>query len=103
TSYYVTFDRHRLLANQHSGFAHLIDIPFDNDSIHSFFGYGSSRDITPIQLVIEYTHYSLQQILQDLDYKHSSAAFLNILFDFITYSSDTDLLFINQAQFQPVP
>ncbi|CAF4152934.1 unnamed protein product, partial [Adineta steineri] len=52
---------------------------------------------------LEHTHYPLLQILQDLDYKHSSAAFLNILFDFITYSSDTDLLSINQAQFQPVP
>ncbi|CAF1493124.1 unnamed protein product, partial [Adineta steineri] len=53
--------------------------------------------------ILEHTHYPLQQILQDLDYKHSSAAFLNILFDFITYSSDTDLLSVNQTQFQPVP
>ncbi|CAF1468752.1 unnamed protein product, partial [Adineta steineri] len=168
----LPFDRHRLLADQHSGFAHLIDIPFDNDLIHSFLDYASSQDITPFQLgltifytflyklsqnqndlciscihanryrtelqnligmfvatlphriqihptysfnhlikqvqnefysILEHTHYPLQQILQDLDYKHSSAAFLNILFDFITYSSDTDLLSVNQTQFQPVP
>ncbi|CAF1259371.1 unnamed protein product [Adineta steineri] len=168
----LPFDRHRLLTDQHSGFAHLIDIPFDIDLIHSFLDYASSQDITPFQLgltifytflyklsqnqndlciscihanryrtelqnligmfvatlphriqihpaysfnhlikqvqnefysIFEHTHYPLLQILQDLDYKHSSAAFLNILFDFITYSSDTDLLSINQAQFQPVP
>ncbi|CAF4272018.1 unnamed protein product, partial [Adineta steineri] len=53
--------------------------------------------------ILEHTHHPLQQILQDLDYKHSSAAFLNILFDFITYSTDTDLRSVNQTQFQPVP
>ncbi|CAF1507424.1 unnamed protein product, partial [Adineta steineri] len=53
--------------------------------------------------IIGHTHYPLQQLLEDVDYKHSSAAFLNILFDFITYSSDTDLLSVNQTQFQPVP
>ncbi|CAF1384082.1 unnamed protein product [Adineta steineri] len=105
-------------------FAHLIDIPFGNDLIHSFLDYASSQDITPFQLglTIFYTFlYKLSHNHNDLciscihanryktelqnltDYKHSSAAFLNILFDFITYSSDTDLLSVNQTQFQPVP
>ncbi|CAF4288726.1 unnamed protein product, partial [Adineta steineri] len=48
----LPFDRHRLLADQHSGFAHLIDIPFDNDLIHSFLDYASSQDITPFQLAL---------------------------------------------------
>ncbi|CAF1233790.1 unnamed protein product [Adineta steineri] len=37
----LPFDPHRLLTDQHSGFAHLIDIPLDN---------ASSQDITPFQL-----------------------------------------------------
>ncbi|CAF4314468.1 unnamed protein product [Adineta steineri] len=53
--------------------------------------------------VIGHTHYPLQQLFEDVDYKHSPAAFLNILFDFITYSSDTDLLSVNHTQFQPAP
>ncbi|CAF4152919.1 unnamed protein product, partial [Adineta steineri] len=37
----LPFDRHRLLTDQHSDFAHLIDIPFD---------YASSQDVTLFQL-----------------------------------------------------
>ncbi|CAF4229251.1 unnamed protein product, partial [Adineta steineri] len=65
----LPFDRHRLLTDQHSGFAHLIDIPFDNDLIHSFLDYASSQDITPFQLglTIFYTFlYKLSQNQNDL-------------------------------------
>ncbi|CAF1590104.1 unnamed protein product, partial [Adineta steineri] len=65
----LPFDRHRLLTDQHSGFAHLIDIPFDNDLIHSFLDYASSQDITPFQLglIIFYTFlYKLSHNQNDL-------------------------------------
>ncbi|CAF1356500.1 unnamed protein product, partial [Adineta steineri] len=66
---------------------------------------GANRYGTELQnlIVVGHTHYPVQQLLQDLDYKHSPAAFLNILFDLITYSSDSDLLCVNQTEFQPVP
>ncbi|CAF1215320.1 unnamed protein product [Adineta steineri] len=75
--------------------------------IQIYSDYSFNRLIKQVQngfySILEHTHYPLQQIFQDLDYKHSSSAFLNILFDFITYSSDTDLLSVNQTQFQSVP
>ncbi|CAF4666490.1 unnamed protein product [Rotaria socialis] len=52
--------------------------------------------------IIEHTYYPLQRILADSDHKQSSAGFLQILFDFITYSNEVDLVSISNTQFESV-
>jgi hypothetical protein len=47
--------------------------------------------------ILEHSHYSLQHILADVQLNQSNGSFLEIMFDFITVSSDVDSFSLNGA------
>jgi hypothetical protein len=47
--------------------------------------------------ILEHSHYSLQHILADVQLNQSNVSFLEIMFDFITVSSDVDSFSLNGA------
>jgi fengycin family lipopeptide synthetase D len=52
--------------------------------------------------ILEHSHYPLQSILADLHLNQSKVAFLEIMFDFITISSNIDQLSFDGARFEQI-
>ena len=53
--------------------------------------------------ILQHSHYPLQHILADFHLNQSNVPFLEIMFDFITVSSDVDHLCLNGTNLEPVP
>jgi len=53
-------------------------------------------------LILEHSHYPLQNILADLQVNQSNVSFLETMFDFITVSSDADQFCMNGANLEQI-
>jgi hypothetical protein len=53
-------------------------------------------------LILEHSHYPLQNILADLQVNQSNVSFLETMFDFITVSSDVDQFCMNGANLEQI-
>jgi hypothetical protein len=52
--------------------------------------------------ILEHSHYSLQHILADVQLNQSNVSFLEIMFDFITVSSDVNSFSLNGASLNQI-
>lgn len=52
--------------------------------------------------ILEHSHYPLQHILADSHHQHSSASFLETVFDFITLLPDMNRFILNETLLEPV-